>query len=105
MGHHRISLDVMSDLVKSLIFPDQMSPESALVNGPSSPSLRTAAPADGMGRAQPMESLGEHSWLLSLCQQVPVIGHQAEGKDFNGERLQHFPEGLFKKEIVSVIGK
>ena len=105
MGHDGISLNVMGDLVKGFIFPDQMGPESALVNGASPSTLGISPPSDGVSRPQPVKRLGEYARLFCLRQQVPVVRHQTEGEEFDRERLQHFSKCLFKEEVIPGVMK
>ena len=100
VGVDGIPLDVMSHPVKFSVFLHGVGSEAVLINSAAAGRTVVLAQPDGMGGGQPMECLADHFSRFPLKEEMPMVGHNAEGEKAKGKLLEHLLEADFEAEVV-----
>jgi hypothetical protein len=77
-----ISLNVTGYDPKNLVRFNPMGSITTLINRPFPDGIVMQSPANGMGGSNPLHSPNKRFSIPAACQQMPMIGHQAKGIDF-----------------------
>ena len=100
VGINGIPLDVVSDSVKRPVFLHGIGSKSVLIDSASPGRTVVLAQSDGMGGGQPMEGLADLFARFSLEEEMPMVGHNAEGEKVEGKLLKHLLEADFEADVV-----
>ena len=95
-----IPLDVVRDPVKRPVFLHRIGSKPVLIDSASPGRAVVLAQSDGMGGGQPMEGLADLFAGFPLEQEMPVVGHNAEGEKAKGKLLEHLLQADFEADVV-----
>ena len=90
----------MGDPIKGAVFLNRVGSKTILINRSSTDGGGILSQANGVGGGQPVECLTNPLAAVSLQQEVPVVGHDAESKKLEGKLLERFFDAKFKPEVV-----
>ena len=95
-----ISFNIASYDPKNLVRFDPMGSVATLINCPLPDRIVVQSPADGVGSSEPLHSPNKCFSIPSTCQQMPMVGHQAKGIDFQGVLFQSLQKSLDPAEVI-----
>ena len=100
IGSEGVAFDVAAEGEKMFVPLDGEGFEAILIEVAIADGVVGGAPAHGVGVGEPAEEGGELAILLWPDDEMPVGGHEAEGKDGDGMALVGFLEGFEEGVVV-----